>query len=133
MTWSLVIDIISWGLFLSGAFFLFVGSLGMLRLPDFWSRLHAASIIDSAGVGLILAGMMLQTGFTLVTVKTLIIVGFLLITGPTATHAVANAAFVSGSRPQDIVEDATVKSPRKRSPKKASTKTVVSAKPKPVT
>lgn len=133
MTWSLVIDIISWGFFLSGAFFLFVGSLGMLRLPDFWSRLHAASIIDSAGVGLILAGMMLQTGFTLVTVKTLIIVGFLLITGPTATHAVANAAFVSGSRPQDIVEDATVENPRKGNRKKVSKKTAASAKPKPVT
>lgn len=126
MTWALLIDVVSWAFFLGGAFFLFVGSLGMLRLPDFWARLHAASIIDSAGVGLILAGMMLQTGFTLVTVKTLIIVGFLLITGPTATHAVANAAFVSGSRPQDIVEDATVEKPSKKTKKRAPKKPAAS-------
>ena len=124
MSWTLVIDIASWAFFLGGGFFLFVGSLGMLRLPDFWSRLHAASIIDSAGVGLILAGMLLQTGFTLISVKILIIIGFLLITGPTATHAVANAAFVSGSRPKDIVEDATAtklsKKTNNKKPKKNS-------------
>ncbi len=133
MTWALVIDVTSWVFFFAGGFFLFVGSLGMLRLPDFWARLHAASIIDSAGVAFILAGMMLQTGFTLVTLKTLIIVGFLLITGPTATHAVANAAFVSGSRPKDIVEDATVKKSLTKTRKKALKKSAVSApKPKPV-
>ena len=122
MSWILVIDVLSWALFLGGGFFLFVGSLGMLRLPDFWSRLHAASIIDSAGVGLILAGMLLQTGFSLITVKILIIIGFLLITGPTATHAVANAAFVSGSRPKDIVEDATAPAPVQKAPKKKTKK-----------
>ncbi|MDD9910817.1 MAG: monovalent cation/H(+) antiporter subunit G [Ahrensia sp.] len=106
---SLLIDILSWIAVLSGAFFLFVGSLGMVRLQDFWSRLHAASVIDSAGVGLLLFGMMLQTGWSLVTVKLGIIVVFLFFTGPTASHAVANAAFVSGSRPSDLVEDATAR------------------------
>lgn len=127
MTWELTINLLSWACFLVGGFFLFVGALGMLRLPDFWSRLHAASIIDSAGVGLILAGMMLQTGFTLITVKTLLIVGFLLITGPTASHAVASAAFVSGSRPKDMVEDATVE-PAKPEKKKRAAKTARKSK-----
>jgi multicomponent Na+:H+ antiporter subunit G len=77
------------------------------RVPDFWSRLHAVSIIDSAGAGLILLGLMLQAGLTLIMVKLVIIVIFLLITGPTASHAVANAAFVSGSRPRNMVEDVT--------------------------
>ncbi|MEM8749390.1 MAG: monovalent cation/H(+) antiporter subunit G [Pseudomonadota bacterium] len=104
---ALAIDILSWISFVTGAFFLFVGSLGMVRLRDFWARLHAASIIDSAGAGLILLGMALQTGFTLITVKTLLIVGFLMLTGPTASHAVANAAFASGSRPCDLVHDET--------------------------
>ncbi|MDA8871014.1 monovalent cation/H(+) antiporter subunit G, partial [Rhizobiaceae bacterium] len=67
----------------------------------------AASIIDSAGAGLLLFGMMMQAGFTLITLKLFLIVLFLFITGPTASHAVANAAFVSGSRPLDLVEDAT--------------------------
>ena len=104
---ELVIDILSWISLMTGGFFLLIGSLGMIRLPDFWSRLHAASIIDSAGLGLILLGLILQAGFTFVTVKLFLIVIFLLITGPTASHAVANAAFVSGSRPLDMVEDQT--------------------------
>lgn len=113
---TVIVDILSWASFIVGGFFLLIGSLGMLRLQDFWARLHAASIIDSAGVGLILFGMMLQTGLTLVTVKIALIVLFLLITGPTASHAVANAAFVSGSRPMDMVEDVTAE------PKKLKTK-----------
>ena len=104
---ALFIDGLSWVAFVVGGFFLFVGSLGMVRMVDFWARLHAASIIDSAGIGLIILGMMLQAGLTLVTVKLALIVIFLVVTGPTATHAVANAAFMSGSRPRDMVEDAT--------------------------
>ena len=97
------LDVASWIALLGGGFFLFIGALGMVRLPDFWSRLHAASIIDSAGMGLILLGLALQGGLTLVTVKLVLILVFLAITGPTAAHAVANAAFVSGSRPLDMV------------------------------
>ena len=108
---SVVVDILSWASFIVGGFFLFVGSLGMVRLVDFWARLHAAAIIDSAGVGLILFGMMLQGGLTLITAKLVLIVLFLFITGPTASHAVANAAFMSGSRPHDLVEDVTADPP----------------------
>ena len=116
---GLVIDILSWVAFLAGGFFLLVGSLGMVRLPDFWARLHAASIIDSAGVGLLLFGMMLQAGISLITVKLILIVIFLIVTGPTATHAVANAAFVSGSRSEDLVEDVTQPAKRgKKTPRK---------------
>ena len=105
MIYDFVFNVLSWISILVGGSFLFVGSLGMVRLQDFWSRLHAASVIDSAGAGLLIFGMMLQTGFSLITVKFAIIVLFLMITGPTATHAVANAAFVSKSRPQDMIED----------------------------
>jgi len=125
MSTGVVIDLLSWASFLVGGFFLFVGSLGMVRLGDFWARLHATSIIDSAGAGLILLGFMLQSGLSLVTVKIVIIVVFLFITGPTASHAVANAAFVSGSKPADLVEDATEPKPakkkKKRSPRKSKT------------
>jgi len=123
MTWELIITGLSWISFLVGGFFLFVGSLGMVRLGDFWARLHAASVIDSAGAGLILFGMMLQAGLTLITVKLILIVIFLFLTGPTASHAVANAAFVSGSRPRDMVEDATAEDTKEpAAPKKASAK-----------
>lgn len=126
---DLAIEIISWLCFITGGFFLFVGSLGMLRLGDFWARLHAASIIDSAGLGLILFGMMFQAGLSLVTFKLIAIVLFLLITGPTASHAVANAAFASGSRPRSLaVDDTALKEPKLRAAapkekrKRASTK-----------
>jgi len=92
---------LSWFFILSGSFFVIVGAFGTLRFPDFWSRLHAASITDSAGMILLIVGMCLQAGATLVTVKLIIIALFLFITGPTATHAVANAALVSGLRPRE--------------------------------
>ena len=98
---SILVDGVSWALIISGSFFVVVGAFGTLRFPDFWARLHAASITDSAGVILLLAGMAVHSGFTLVTVKLLIIGAFLFITGPTSTHAVANAALVSGLRPKE--------------------------------
>ncbi len=98
---ELVREVLGWALILSGGFFTVVGALGVLRLPDFWARLHGASITDSAGVILLLAGMGVMAGFSLVTLKLLLIGVFLFITGPTATHAVANAALVSGLRPRD--------------------------------
>ncbi len=95
-----IVSWLSWALIAGGAFFVVVGAYGTVRFPDFWSRLHAASITDSAGMILLLLGMCLQAGLTLITVKLLIILVFLFLTGPTATHAVANAAFVSGLRPR---------------------------------
>jgi multicomponent Na+:H+ antiporter subunit G len=98
---EIVRDVISWALILSGGFFTIVGAFGIWRFRDFWARLHAASVTDSAGVILLMAGMCVQAGFTLVTVKLIIIGIFLFITGPTATHAVGNAALVSGLRPTE--------------------------------
>lgn len=99
--WDSAIHALSWVFIVSGSVFAIIGAVGTLRFPDFWSRLHAASITDSAGVILLLAGMCLHSGFTLVTVKLIIIGVFLFITGPTSTHAVANAALVSGLRPKE--------------------------------
>lgn len=102
MSWLAALqEILAWGLILSGSFFLLVGALGVVRLPDFWSRLHAASVSDSAGMLLLLFGMAVYSGFSLVSVKLIIIGLFLLLTGPTATHATANAAYVSGLRPRE--------------------------------
>ena len=106
MTWALAEFIAAWILMLSGGVFAVIGAIGILRFPDFWSRLHAASISDSAGMILLLAGMALYAGWSLVAVKLVLIGIFLLITGPTSTHAVANAALISGLHPKsDVGED----------------------------
>jgi multicomponent Na+:H+ antiporter subunit G len=103
---SLIADILS-GVFLAaGAAFVLVGSFGLWRLPDFYTRLHAAGITDTLGLSLMLIGMMFLGGWTLVTVKLVFILLLILLTGPTATHAVANAAFAVGLRPLGVpVED----------------------------
>ena len=94
-----LIDAASWFLILSGGTFCVIGALGLLRMPDFFTRMHAASLIDTLGAGLLLLGMMLQAGFSLITVK-LIFVGLLLFfTSPTATHALARAARARGLDP----------------------------------
>ena len=96
---DIFLNLLCWALIISGSFFVIVGAFGTYRFPDFWSRLHAASITDSAGVILLLIGMGVYSGLTLITFKLLVIGLFLFITGPTSTHAVANAALVSGLRP----------------------------------
>ena len=99
---ALLIDILSWAMILAGSFFVIIGAVGILRFPDFWSRLHAASVTESAGMILLLIGMALQTGWTLIAFKLGVIGVFMLITGPTSTHAVTNAALVSGLRPPKL-------------------------------
>lgn len=97
--WGLFIEILSWAMIIGGSVSAIIGAFGAYRFPDFWSRLHATSITDTAGVILLLAGMCLQSGLTLITVKLIIIGLFLFVTGPTATHAAANAALISGLLP----------------------------------
>ena len=101
---ELIVEVVSWLLIASGSFFLLIGALGTVRFPDFWSRLHAVSVTDSGGMILLTAGMIVQEGFSLVTVKLVLIGIFLFITGPTATHSVANAALVSGLLPEGYTQ-----------------------------
>ena len=93
------IDILSWILLAAGGAFVFIGGLGALRMPNFYTRMHAASLTDSMGSMLILFGIMLQAGWTLAAIKLLAILAFLLLTGPTASYALANAALLSGMKP----------------------------------
>ena len=93
------VDIASWILLMAGAFFCVVGGIGLHRLPDFFSRMHGAGITDTRGAGLVIFGLVLQAGFTLVAVKLLFILGLLWLTSPTATHAIAKAARASGLEP----------------------------------
>ncbi|MCB1661806.1 MAG: monovalent cation/H(+) antiporter subunit G [Pseudomonadales bacterium] len=95
-----VVDALSWTLLVAGGAFVFIGGLGALRLPSFYTRMHAASLTDTMGTILILVGIMLQAGLSLATVKLAAILGFLLLTGPTASYALANAALLSGLKPE---------------------------------
>ncbi len=97
---SIAIDALSWLLLIGGGLVVLIGGIGALRMPDFYTRMHAASLTDSMGSIFILAGVMLQAGLSLAAVKLATILIFLLLTGPTATYALANAAFVSGLRPK---------------------------------
>mgnify|MGYP001254479195 FL=1 len=88
-------EIFSWIFILLGSFLILVGSIGLIRLPDFWSRLHGASITDTGGVLFLLIGMMIQAGSIWVFLKLVAIGIFLFVSSPTASHAIANAAYVT--------------------------------------
>ncbi|MCA9148101.1 MAG: monovalent cation/H(+) antiporter subunit G [Planctomycetales bacterium] len=104
MNWML--DAITWVLLLGGAFFSIVGGIGIVRLPDFFARLHGGGITDTLGAGLILLGLMFQAGWSLALVKLIMILAFLFVTSPTACHALAHAALSNGLQPQ-LVEPET--------------------------
>jgi multicomponent Na+:H+ antiporter subunit G len=96
---EIALDVLSWVLLALGGACVLIGGIGGLRLPDFYTRIHAASLTDTMATLLIFVGMMLQSGLSLATMKLFAIMLFLLLTGPTATYALANAALLSGLRP----------------------------------
>jgi multicomponent Na+:H+ antiporter subunit G len=96
---AIVLDAVSWALLMTGAILVLIGALGLVRMPDFYTRLHPAGITDTLGTDLILLGLMVQAGFSLVTIKLILIGAFLFFTSPTSTHAIANAALVAGLKP----------------------------------
>jgi multicomponent Na+:H+ antiporter subunit G len=98
------IDIVSWPLILAGSFFTVVGMLGLVRMPDLFTRMHAASVTDTLGAGLLILGMMLQAGFSLVTLKLVFLLLLFVFTAPVVTHALAQAALNEGIGPQ-LAED----------------------------
>ena len=95
----MIVDIVSWISIGIGAAFIMAGGLGLIRMPDIFTRLHAASVADAAGAGFILLGFMLQAGLSLTTLKLVLIFVFLVFTAPTAAHALAHAALLDGIRP----------------------------------
>jgi multicomponent Na+:H+ antiporter subunit G len=91
---SPVVDFIAAASLLAGAFFMVVGCLGLVRMPNRYTRMHAASVTDTLGAGLVLFGLLLEAGLTLVAAK-LVILGLLIFfASPTATHALVRAAFI---------------------------------------
>lgn len=103
-----VIDTLSWAALLGGSFFYVVGAIGLNRMPDIFTRMHAVSVSETLGVGLLILGMALQAGMTLVTVKLIIIMVVLMWTGAVATHALARAALHDGEKPLLVNETGTL-------------------------
>lgn len=99
---EIALDILSWILLVSGSFFCLTGAVGLLRFPEFFSRIHAASLTDTLGASLILIGLMLQAGWNLALPKLILILIFSLLACTTASHAMAKAALKSGLRPLDM-------------------------------
>lgn len=100
MALEVAVDVASWTALVLGGFLILTGSAGMLRFPDLYTRMHAASVTDTGGAGLVLFGLMLQAGLTLVTVKLVLILWFLLFTGQVASHVLAKAALHGKLEPQ---------------------------------
>lgn len=96
---SLLLDAASWALIVAGGAFCLVGALGLVRMPDFYTRVHAASVTDVVGSFALLLGFALQAGLTLVTVKLVFIALLIFFTSPAATHALVKAALERGVQP----------------------------------
>lgn len=90
----------SWVLMGAGSFFIVAGALGLVRMPELFTRMHAASVSETLGAGLLLVGLMLLSGISLVTLKLIFIFLLLLFTAPIVTHALAQAALHEKTEPR---------------------------------
>ncbi|AKL96776.1 multisubunit sodium/proton antiporter, MrpG subunit [Clostridium aceticum] len=93
---ELFVDIIMILLIIGGCFFLLVGTLGLIRMPDAFCRMHATTKSDTLGAGLILLALMIHEGLSLTAVKLVIVIGFIWVTSPTAAHIIAKAELKKG-------------------------------------
>lgn len=102
---SATLAVLSWACLLAGGVFCVIGAAGMLRMPDFYTRMHAASVVDTLGAGLILVGLALQAGLSLVSAKLAMIGLLIFFASPTSTHALARAALLRGVKPLLAAEE----------------------------
>ena len=96
---EVIADAISWILIALGSFFLVSGAIGLIRMPDVYTRMHAASVIDTLGAMLLILGFVFQAGFSLLALKLLFVIALLFFFGPVASHAMAQAALHAGIEP----------------------------------
>ena len=92
----LAIDILSAMFLFAGAFFMITGAIGLLKFPDFYTRMHATGKCDTLGQILIIVGCMIYEGFSFITIKLLLVAAFYLLVAPASTHALMKAGYVSG-------------------------------------
>ena len=97
---TFIIDALSWACLLMGCFLGISGAVGIFKFDEFYSRMHAASVTDTLCVFFIIIGLVLQAGFTLITVKLLFALALLWLTGPVASHALIRSAYQTGLKPK---------------------------------
>ncbi|MCA1779940.1 MAG: monovalent cation/H(+) antiporter subunit G [Xanthomonadaceae bacterium] len=97
-----LLTVLSSACLLLGGLFGIFGGIGLLRFPDFYSRLHAAGVTDTLCALLIITGLIIQAGLALVSIKLALILLFMLFTAPTASHALARAALADGIEPESV-------------------------------
>jgi multicomponent Na+:H+ antiporter subunit G len=106
-----VFDVLALVLVIAGAFFLLAGSIGVVRLPDFYTRTHAVGKADTLGLVLVVVGIAVHEGASLTGGKLLVVVVFVALTNPVGTHALVRSAYISGLRPwftgEPVPEDPT--------------------------
>ncbi|MGI9498749.1 MAG: monovalent cation/H(+) antiporter subunit G [Geminicoccaceae bacterium] len=96
---AILADIVTFLCLAVGIVSMVIGSYGLLKLPDMFARMHAAGMVDTLGLGLIMIGLIIQAGFSLISFKLFLIIVFVLYTGPAVTHALAQAALNAGAKP----------------------------------
>lgn len=96
----LFLEILSGIFFFLGIISILIGSIGIIKLPDVFSRLHASGMIDTAGVAFIILGMVLQSGLSITSIKLILIGVFIFFTSPISGHAVALVANSMGIKPK---------------------------------
>jgi multicomponent Na+:H+ antiporter subunit G len=94
-----IADLAIAALLLAALFFHAVAALGVLRMPDFYTRMHAVSAAETLGVLFTLAALIVYAGLSLVTVKLVFLAVFLFLANPTSTHAIGRAALRVGLSP----------------------------------
>jgi len=102
--WTLAVDWLAGAFLIGGAVFYVIGLIGLNRFPDLFTRMHAVSVSDTLGLGLLFLGMILLAGVSLVAVKLVFILALLLFAGPVTSHALARAALHDGQKP--LIADA---------------------------
>ena len=100
-----MIDILIQAMLYVSGIFAFIGSIGLLRFPDFYTRTHAATVLSVGSLSLGFLALMIATFLSVYTIKIFIIILFNLFTNPTATHAIAERAYRMGIKPKSLVKD----------------------------
>ena len=116
---ALIADIASWVFIIIGSVGMVIGAVGVLRLPDVYTRMHAASVTDTLGAYALLIGLIIQAGFTLIAVKLFFMLVFFFFTSPTSSFALAHAALSSGVEPildADLRDDEQTESEKEEKP-----------------
>ena len=94
-----MLELIGAALLVAGAIFMLIGSIGVIRLPDFYARTHAATNVDTLGIFLFVIGLAVKEGVSFLTVKLAFVALFVLLVNPVGTHALASSALAYGLKP----------------------------------